>query len=72
MIRFFIRIPDIAAAESDRAAERLIERGYKECSHEYYITWWTLNDHARRAELVREGAQAIQQMSYAERVRRGV
>lgn len=72
MLRYFIRIPAIAAAESGAAAERLIARGYKECSHDYYMTWWALNDAARRAELVRENAQAIQKMSYAERVRHGV
>lgn len=73
MIRYFIRIPDIAAAESDATAERLIERGYKECSHDYYATWWALNNAARLEQLGREDVQeVIQKLSYAERVRRGV
>ena len=72
MIRYFVCIPAIAAAESDRTAALLIERGYKECTRSYYMTWWALNDAARRAELAKEDAAAIQRMSYAERVRIGV
>ena len=72
MLRYFIRIPDTATAESDRTANALLARGYKECNHDYYMTWRQLNDGARRAELVREDTLTIQRMSYAERVRRGV
>ena len=72
MLRYFIKIPQIAVAEHDATAERLIARGYKECPRSYYMTWWTLNDGARQAALAREDARAIQRMSYAERVRRGI
>lgn len=73
MLRYFIRIPDIAVAESDRTADRLIARGYKECTHDYYATWWALNNAARIEQLGREDVQeAIQKLNYAERVRRGV
>ena len=72
MLRYFIKIPHIAAAEQDDTAARLIARGYKECPRDYYMTWWTLNDAARQATLVRENAEAIRRMSYAERVRRGI
>ncbi len=72
MMRYFVKIPQTAAAESDHTANGLLARDYKECDHDYYITWRRLNDGARQAELVREESLAIQRMSYAERVRRGV
>ena len=72
MLRYFVKIPQIAAAEHDATVARLIARGYKECPRAYYMTWWTLNDAARQAALVREELKAIQRMSYAERIRRGV
>jgi len=72
MIRYFVRIPNIAAAETDVAAERLIERGFKECSRRYYMTWWQLNDDARQSEIAKEDALKRQCMSYEERVRRGI
>ena len=72
ILRYFVKIPLIAVAESDATAERLIARGYHECTRAYYMTWWAMRDGARQAELVKEDAVAIQKMSYAERVRRGV
>ncbi len=51
-MRYFIRIPDLACAETDATAARLIARGYKECGRAYFLTWWELHDAARIAELI--------------------
>jgi hypothetical protein len=51
-MRYFIKIPDLAIAETDETAARLIEKGYKECPRAYLLTWWELRDAARGAELI--------------------
>lgn len=57
-MRYFIRIPNIACAETEAAAKRLEARGLKECPREYYMVWWRLHDEARQAELAREDERA--------------
>ena len=57
-MRYFIKIPAIAAAESDAAAERLIARGYQECPRAYFMTWWRLRDAACGSEMERAAWRA--------------
>lgn len=55
-LRYFVKLPDIACAETDATADRLLTRGYKECGRAYYLRIWQLRDDARRAQLAREVA----------------
>lgn len=55
-LRYFVKLPNIAAAETAETADRLLTRGYKECGRAYYMCIWQLRDDARRAQLAREEA----------------
>ncbi len=50
-LRYFVRLPAIACAESEGTAARLLQQGYKECPRAYYMRIWQLRDEARQATL---------------------
>ncbi len=53
-LRYFVKLPAIACAESEGAAQRLIGQGFHECGRAYYVRIWALRDGARQAQLARE------------------
>lgn len=64
-LRYFVKLPDIACAESDAAAKRLLACGYHESTRAYYLRIWQLRDGARQAVLAREEempAAALEQL----------
>lgn len=73
-MRYFIHASGATAvAEADESAARLQARGYIECGAAVHAAVWAGRNTERLAQLRIEDARAaIQRMSYAERVRRGI
>lgn len=72
MLRYFIRIPDIAAAESDETAARLIAHGYARCGPSAFRAAWQARDALALEEMGQYARAALVLRARAMGARHGV